>query len=96
MRDFPIAAITRFYFFFLTRIFDLLSPFPFFLSSLRYALDLLYAQLWLNATRLRAVSPVVSSCTSQNSPLGSDRRDHMYAAPKKTKKKQKSRCNKLI
>lgn len=74
--------------FFLTEIFDLLSPFPFFLSSLRYALDLLYEQLWLNATRLRAVSPVVSSCTSQNSPLGSDRRDHMYAA---REKKNKSR-----
>ncbi|KOS46227.1 hypothetical protein ACN38_g2832 [Penicillium nordicum] len=64
--------------FFFFPLADISSSIPFFLSSLRYALDLLYAQLWLNATRLRVPSPVVSSCTSQNSPLGSDRRDHMF------------------
>lgn len=56
MRDFPIAAITRFFLCSSLR-FSTFVPIPLFFSSLRYALDHLYAQLWLNATRLRVAPP---------------------------------------
>lgn len=74
-----------FLFFFWLRFFDLLSSISFLLFPPLCPRSLLRTIVAQCHAAKSGVPPVVSSCTSQNSPLGSDRRDRMYAARKKKK-----------